>query len=231
MIFRVFKNKENPYVMVNKSFVNDESISWKAKGVLLYLLSKSDDWRIYETDIIKHATDGRDSVRSAIRELIKAGYIKREKVRDDKGRIVGSNYVVFEVPPRDGFPVDGESDTTNNELVNNDLTNYKNDNGVSPSSESTTYIFSNIEIINAIRKYMTDLYVQKTNKRHPYLKPEQYKRVYDSLDNFCQETGIGYDELITLMCAFLNSRIKSDWNINHFATDGILLNRFYEELY
>lgn len=236
MFYRVSKNKENPYVIVNKNFINDESISWKAKGILLYLLSKPDDWRVYETDIVKHSTDGRDSVRSAIRELIKAGYIMREKVRNEKGRIVGSNYVVFEVPSKDGFSVNGESNngksnTTNNDLNNNDLNNYKNDNGDSLDSERTALLFPNSDIVNAIKAYMTNLYKQRKHRKHPYLKPEQYKRVYDSLDAFCKDTGIDYDGLITLMCAFLNSDITSDYNINHFATDGILLNRFYEELY
>ena len=192
--------------------------------------------RVYETDIVKHSTDGRDSVRSAIRELIKAGYIMREKVRNEKGRIVGSNYVVFEVPSKDGFSVNGESNngksnTTNNDLNNNDLNNYKNDNGDSLDSERTAFLFPNSDIVNAIKAYMTNLYKQRKHRKHPYLKPEQYKRVYDSLDAFCKDTGIDYDGLITLMCAFLNSDITSDYNINHFATDGILLNRFYEELY
>ena len=33
------------------------------------------------------------------------------------------------------------------------------------------------------------------------------------------------------MVQFLNSKIKTDWNINHFATEGIMMNRFYEAAY
>ena len=120
----------------------------------------------------------------------------------------------------------------NTDLNNTKLNNTnKNDNGDSLDSEHTAFLFPNSDIVNAIKAYMTNLYKQRKHRKHPYLKPEQYKRVYDSLDMFCQDTGIDYDGLITLMCAFLNSDITSDYNINRFATDGILLNRFYEELY
>ncbi|MEV2909470.1 helix-turn-helix domain-containing protein [Paenibacillus larvae] len=68
---------ENPYVMIDKYGFNDERLSWKAKGLLGYLLSKPDDWQIYECDLIKQSADGRDSVRTALRELEKFGYLTR----------------------------------------------------------------------------------------------------------------------------------------------------------
>lgn len=107
----------------------------------------------------------------------------------------------------------------------------KNDNGVLPNGKNSTNAFSNPEIVSAISRYMNDLYFQKAGEKHPYLKPEQYKRVYDTLDYFCDDKGVGEDGLVAMMVAFLNSEIDSDWNINHFATEGILMNRFYEELY
>ncbi|KXG73769.1 hypothetical protein AN619_29030 [Thermotalea metallivorans] len=36
-IIRVQKNKENPYVMINKQFLSDERLSWKAKGLLILI--------------------------------------------------------------------------------------------------------------------------------------------------------------------------------------------------
>ena len=43
-IFRVDKDKQNPYVIINKQVFEDPSISLKAKGVIGYLLSKPDNW-------------------------------------------------------------------------------------------------------------------------------------------------------------------------------------------
>ncbi|EJD8529897.1 replication protein, partial [Staphylococcus pseudintermedius] len=48
--FRVYKESGN-FVTVHKDFIHDSNISWKAKGILLYLLSRPDDWQIYETEL------------------------------------------------------------------------------------------------------------------------------------------------------------------------------------
>lgn len=100
--FRIQKNRENPYVMLDKFSINDSGLSWKAKGLLAYLLSKPDDWIVKEHDLVAHATDGRDSVRAAIRELEAAGYLARgARRRDDKGRLYEREYRVFERPSVD----------------------------------------------------------------------------------------------------------------------------------
>ena len=46
-IIRKAKNKDNPYVMMAKSAVQDDKLSWKATGLLSYILSLPDDWQIY----------------------------------------------------------------------------------------------------------------------------------------------------------------------------------------
>jgi hypothetical protein len=97
--FRVSKDRDNPYVMLDKFSLNDASISLKAKGLLAYLLSKPNDWVVKEHDLIAHCRDGRDSVRAAIRELEHAGYIVRgERRRDEKGRMYEREYEVRERP-------------------------------------------------------------------------------------------------------------------------------------
>ena len=125
-IYRVNKDKNNPYVMMNKYGLYDTELSWKAKGLLAHLLSRPDDWQVYEIEIQKHARDGRQSTRSAIKELIEKGYIDRTQKRDDKGKFIGYEYDVYEIPaevrkPDNGEPNIGESNTTNyriNQLLN-----------------------------------------------------------------------------------------------------------------
>lgn len=146
-IYRITKNPDNPYVMVNKGFVNNPQLSWKAKGILLYLLSKPDDWKVYHKDIIKHSTDGRDSVTSGIAELVKYGYIIRHLRREEgTGKLKGYDYDVYEVPTGNGLSgnglsVNGKSTPTNNELeLSNEGTNItmsleKNTNGKIPYTE------------------------------------------------------------------------------------------------
>ena len=100
-IYRVKKNKDNPYVIINKSFLDDATLSLKAKGLLAYLLSKPDNWKIYQSYVEKTCTNGRDSIYSGITELVDAGYIKKGTKRSDDGKFASTDYDVFEVKEQD----------------------------------------------------------------------------------------------------------------------------------
>lgn len=96
-MFRTQKNAENPFTMVDNRMVNDDRLSFGAKGVLLYLLSKKDDWTPILVDIEKHNSRKEHYVRSAVKELIDYGYIERKRIRE-KGKFIGTQYTVYECP-------------------------------------------------------------------------------------------------------------------------------------
>jgi DNA-binding Lrp family transcriptional regulator len=125
-IFRIQKDKENPYVMVNKGFLNNKELSLKSKGLLTYLLSLPDNWKIYESEIVNHHKDGKDSLKGAIKELIDNGYIERERIRNSAGHLKGYNYCVHEVSTKSGKSVLGLSVLGLSATTNNNLTNNKN---------------------------------------------------------------------------------------------------------
>jgi len=97
-IFRVVKNKENPYVMLNKEPLNNKKLSWKAKGLLAYLLSLPDNWKINIVDLTNRSEDGEVSTRAGIKELIDHGYIFYQRGRVEHGRFAQSIYEVYENP-------------------------------------------------------------------------------------------------------------------------------------
>jgi hypothetical protein len=95
-IIRVNK-RENPYGPIVRSPIEeDPTISFKAKGMLTYLLLKPDGWTIQVGDLVKRATDGESSVRSGLHELEEAGYLICVQGTDDQGRFAGYSYEVFE---------------------------------------------------------------------------------------------------------------------------------------
>lgn len=57
-------------------------LSFKAKGLLCLLLSNKDGWYSHITTIQKMGTDGRDGIRSGLKELEKAGYFRIVRYRD-----------------------------------------------------------------------------------------------------------------------------------------------------
>ncbi|MDR3560502.1 MAG: helix-turn-helix domain-containing protein [Negativicutes bacterium] len=124
-VFHIHK-RELPFVQVDKHFINDARLSYKAKGILLYLLSKPDDWKVYESEIAKHAADKLHSVRSGIKELIEFGYITRQKKRNEQNQFMGYDYNVFEQPANPDnstvmrFSENGKSQATNNDINSDD---------------------------------------------------------------------------------------------------------------
>lgn len=136
-VFRAVKNKNNPYLMVNKQAIHDPNLSAKATGILIYLLSRPDDWDVYENEIAKNFKDGRDSIRSGLKELIDSGYLTRTRLRDE-GKFKGYEYEVHELPLQKRVEKPITENTTlenptlvnptllSNESTNNDLTNELN---------------------------------------------------------------------------------------------------------
>ena len=68
--------KDN-FTVVTNQLINDQTLSWAAKGVFCYLLSKPTDWQFFIGDIVKHAACTEYQVQKLIKELETAGYIKR----------------------------------------------------------------------------------------------------------------------------------------------------------
>ena len=79
---RVEKNRN--YTTIHNEFLKRKDLSWKAKGIMTYLLSLPDDWVVNLDEIKRNATDGESSFRSGWKELVSAGYVSRQPVRDEK---------------------------------------------------------------------------------------------------------------------------------------------------
>jgi hypothetical protein len=99
--------RRDRWAAIANSTLEDERLSFRARGILAWLLAKPDGWSVNSTTIAEHGTEGREAVRTALRELEEFGYMVREKVRCDIGQIVTVT-TVYETPPGTGFraPVD-----------------------------------------------------------------------------------------------------------------------------
>jgi len=104
------KKTRNYASILNKS-IEDPRLSWKATGILCYLLSRPDDWQVRISDLCNRKNpinpktdkplrgDGENAVRNAIAELMHYGYIVRGKaIKNSNGTWGGIEYTVFEEP-------------------------------------------------------------------------------------------------------------------------------------
>lgn len=123
-IMRVAKN--NNYTVMNRTALNDIRLSWKAKGIIAYMLSMPDDWVFYMDELMTHATDGKDSFRSGFRELKDNGYVERRAIKDENTkRIIEWETVVHEIPfePHTDFPYVEKPDMEKPQVEKPDMEN------------------------------------------------------------------------------------------------------------
>lgn len=103
-VIRAPHNDERPYVATSRATAQDRMLTWEARGVLWYLLSKPDDWEVQPKDLEQKCK--KHVVYRVINELIERGYLARVTERDDKGRVTKMFYRVHECP----FPNFQEAD-------------------------------------------------------------------------------------------------------------------------
>jgi hypothetical protein len=75
--------------------MRDERLSWKAKGLLAYLLGHAAGFRVSQNLMQRQAADGRDSLLSGLAELERNGYLVRSgRQRGEGGKYTEEDYVL-----------------------------------------------------------------------------------------------------------------------------------------
>ena len=198
-------HKKNNYTMIDNNLIYDNSITAKSKAVVIYLLSKPEQWNSSIKDISRNFKDGYDSIKSALVELEKAHYLSRKKLRQSDGTFI-TEYNVYEdkkqnpknldyikdvvqsgksTPIQSGKSNSGKS-TDNIRTVNSKIKKlYKKEFEVwyllydkkVTKKQATVYWDRNITSVELINKIMnhTRMYVQNTDKQYR-LDPLRYLR-------------------------------------------------------
>lgn len=95
------------FTIVPNAWARDARLSFKARGLLTYLLSHREGWEITGVrELVKHASEGREAMTGAVRELEQHGYLIRSRARTENGRLSGIDYEVTD-PSVAGNPVPG----------------------------------------------------------------------------------------------------------------------------
>lgn len=97
IVLRVARNERYKAVYL-KGCEDDPRLSWKAAGILWYLLSRPDGWKFNRSDLVNRHTDGEAAVKSGLRELRKHGYLRMERVKEDGGQFGRYQWRVAETP-------------------------------------------------------------------------------------------------------------------------------------
>ena len=131
-VFRVERNKG--YTVMSNHHLRNKELTLKAKGLLSQMLSLPEDWD-YTLAGLSHINRAKiDAIREAVKELEKAGYIVRSRERDEKGRLRGADYVIYEQPQ----PKEPEAATSSEQPPTSDLPTLENPTLDNPTLEKPT---------------------------------------------------------------------------------------------
>ena len=138
MSIRKVKGLESDFTIVPNKAINDK-LSWAARGMLLYLCSKPDDWEVNITDLVNQTTgsarrSGRDAVRKIMDELVECGYIRKTQNRIS-GKFQNVDHEVSFLPFTEN-PYTANPSTANPTQQSTDITKY------GTNKESNTDIIS-----------------------------------------------------------------------------------------
>ena len=178
--------KTRDYTVMANHHLRDKALSLKAKGLLSYMLSLPEDWNYTLSGLATSCRDGLDSVRQAVSELETHGYVVRSRIRDARGRLRDTEYVVYESPvpvkPALDAPIEAKPAQEEPVLENPTLEN--------PALGNPTLLNTNRP---TIQKPKTQ--IQNTHEPIPYPSNPYPINHSSSLRETVRE-NIGYDVLV-----------------------------------
>lgn len=87
------------YTIIAKDTLMDTRMSWEAKGVLMYLLEKPDNWVVSPVHLAKVGQSGKNRIYRILKELETFGYCRKVPMRDEATKQFSKwEYFIYEQP-------------------------------------------------------------------------------------------------------------------------------------
>lgn len=190
-VFRI--NKTRDYTVMSNYHLKDTRLSLKSKGLLSMMLSLPEEWNYTTRGLAAICKEGVDSIGTALKELERSGYIQRNRIRDDKGKITDTEYIIFEKPQE---KPDTECQDTAEPYTENPYMDKPNTE--TPGTENTAQLNTNISNTKELNTDVLNTYPIKSHQ-------EQDTIGYDEVEAYRQviKENIEYD----ILCVKLKSDI------------------------
>lgn len=183
--------------MVDKFGLNDDRLSFKAKGILVYLLSKPNNWKVSVADLVKRSKEQEKSVRAGLKELTEYGYLVVKMGRDSSGKFGSTEYIIHEKPVELPYAEKGYTDTQpyadkrhavkrnadkegliSNDLSKNDLKKEEEEDNIYIDINSESYFFNLIAKRYKIDRTMTNRLLDSLVNPVSFYKDEAIERTF-----------------------------------------------------
>ena len=185
------------FTVVPNYLTEDITMSWKAKGMLVYLLGRPNDWEINIPHLSTVSTDGESATRSGFSELEDAGYAYRIRHVNEYGQITSWSVYVrqdkndawpFENPDVEKPHVEKPHVENHHQLNKDNTKNLDNQEKKNKTKEICESDTSSIDDVNKIwETYLGSLEEFKSNKRKPVLSKTRMDLIKRRLTTYSVE--------------------------------------------
>lgn len=178
------KNTAKNYTNISNAVIRDERLSWKARGIFIYMWSQADNWNFYVSELAKHSTDGEGALQSGLKELEKLGYLVRRHRQTKKGVFDGMEWVLTDhdpvkpiegkikekTPKKSKNPSDGKpTEWKNHPVENGSLRNNNNKNyqqqEITKESNTNSASHSNAQSVSRLEEEFEEVWSKYPNKK------------------------------------------------------------------
>ena len=183
VVFRVVKTKN--YTMMSNQHLKDKRLTLKAKGLMSVMLSLPENWDYTLRGLAAISREGVDAISEAVKELERSGYVIRNRKRDERGRLSGTEYLIYEDCHMNSQPAQDAPEPEKSKRENPRLEN--------PVQENPAQLNTNRSNTNSEKTYPPN-----TQGENPYPsihlkeRQEDVAAIRDSV-----RSQIGYDCLVT----------------------------------
>ena len=219
-IFKIEKTKD--YTVMSNHHLRDRNLSYKAKGLLSFMLSLPEDWDYSLAGLCAISKESRDGIRSILKELQEHHYVEIEKVRGAKGYFE-YNYLIYEIP---NF-IELQTELNNPDMENPHL-DYPN--METPTQINTNKINTNKQIDKGEKRISSFFIPEEHNvltlelvNRGYIKKTDTQIFYYDKLFEDLLNEGNTYKDLVRIIHYIVPRVVNRDFK----DEDGIYINNKY----
>ena len=173
VVFRVVKTKN--YTMMSNQHLKDKRLTLKAKGLMSVMLSLPENWDYTLRGLSAISKEGVDAISEAVKELERSGYVIRNRKRDERGRLSGTEYLIYEDCHMNSQPAQDAPEPEK------------------PKQENPAQLNTNRSNTNSEKTYPPNTQGENPNPSiHPKERQEDVAAIRNSV-----RSQIGYDCLVT----------------------------------
>ena len=141
---------QSNFTVLSNEILRDNRLSFRARGILVSILSRPDNWRTSAESLANESVEGRGAILTALKELETFGYLERTKHQNEQGHWVSDSLIYDK--PRYGKPTSveptSENSTVLKELYNKNLEQVE----ITPSDTNASTIVA--EYVDSYQHYL-----------------------------------------------------------------------------